>query len=115
MRSLLWLVCFSAACSANGAHNDIKPPPPGQSPDGSDATHPSASGCKELALKSGTKVDGYLADEYTFYDAGCTPRSAALVRNDAADPGGSSGGFLRSYTYEVAGKTRTCSANSNGG
>jgi hypothetical protein len=43
-------------------------------------------------------VDGYVSDRFTFHDAECKPRSAALVRTDARDPGGSYGGFLRRYT-----------------
>ncbi|MBL8950203.1 MAG: hypothetical protein JNK82_05465, partial [Myxococcaceae bacterium] len=36
---------------------------------------------------------------YTWADADCEPRSAALVRNDAADPGGGRGGFMRELTW----------------
>jgi hypothetical protein len=89
----------------------------GSSPQGNDAAAPdapaetpdappSATGCQPLTTQA-TSVDGYSSDVYTYYDARCQPRSAALVRNDATDPGGSSGGFLRRFTYEVDGATRT--------
>jgi len=63
---------------------------------------PGPSGCDPLAIAAGTSVGGYNSDRFTWSDADCQPRSAALVRNDAADPGGSRGGFLRELTWRRA-------------
>ncbi|MBL8953194.1 MAG: hypothetical protein JNK82_20620, partial [Myxococcaceae bacterium] len=60
---------------------------------------PGATGCKALELSAAANVGGYTSDRYTWADADCEPRSAALVRNDAADPGGGRGGFMRELTW----------------
>lgn len=67
-----------------------------------------AGGCLPVAVQAGRDVGGYMSDVFTFHDARCAPREAALVRNDRPDPGGSRGGFLRRYTYEAAGGARAC-------
>ncbi len=66
---------------------------------------PGATGCSAMLLEPGIDVGGYTSDRYSWRDADCRPRSAALVRNDAADPGGSYGGFLRELTWERSGQT----------
>ncbi len=87
---------------------------------GSDAARPSpkpkpTGACKPITIDAGKSVDGYASDVFSFYDASCAKRSAALVRNDAADPGGSKGGFLRKYTYDVDGVSRPVSGTGANG
>src|SRR5207253_452810 len=60
-----------------------------------------------LTLEAGVSVGGYNSDRFHWSDAQCRPRSAALVRNNAVDPGGSHGGYLRQLTYERNGTTVT--------
>ena len=74
---------------------------------GPDGSAPDANGCQALAVAASQKVDGYNSDVFSYYDATCTLRTAALVHNDAADPGGSKGGFLRQLTYTTGSKLRT--------
>jgi ribosomal protein S11 len=64
--------------------------------------------CQPIVLQSGTLVGGYNSDVYNWYDANCRLRTAALVRNDAPDPGGSQGGYLRLLSYEADGERRQC-------
>ncbi len=47
-------------------------------------------------------VDGYVSDVYRWRDASGRERSAAMVRNEAADPSGAFGGYLRRFTYVKA-------------
>lgn len=68
--------------------------------------------CPPLELEPGVSVDGFVSDVFTWRDARCLPRSAAMVRNDVRDPAGSYGGYLRRYTYEAGGVTRTCDGSS---
>lgn len=86
-------------------------PGPGTGPSSDAATGeggavPGANGCQALVLKAGAKVDGTNADTYTWYDDRCLPRTASLLRNDAADAYHEHGGYLRALSYQVAGKTR---------
>jgi len=74
-------------------------------PDGGSAT----SDCQGIAVQNGASVGGYNSDVYTWFDSSCRQRTAALVRNDAPDPGGSRGGYLRLLTYQVDGQTRSAS------
>ncbi len=57
------------------------------------------AGCAPMVLDAGVSVGGYLSDRYAWSDGACQPRSAALVRNTAADPGGSRGGFMRELKW----------------
>ena len=68
---------------------------------------PSAIGCEAISLQAGDRVEGSAADTFSWSDARCARRSAALLRNDARDAFGQHGGYLRSYTYVVDGKVRT--------
>ena len=77
----------------------------GNNGSGLDGGYPDG-GCQPMSLQSGTSVDGYNSDVYSWYDSDCRPRSAALVRNNAADPGGSHGGYLRALSYQADGQTR---------
>ena len=61
-----------------------------------------------MSVQGGISVGGYDSDVYSWYDSNCLPRSAVLVRNDALDPGGSHGGYLRQLDYQVDGQTRQC-------
>jgi hypothetical protein len=75
------------------------PPPP-----------PPPGACQPLALEKGVSVGGYVSDRYAWYDAGCQKRTAALVRNDARDPFGDNGGYLRAFSYVADGATRSVPA-----
>src|SRR5215472_6674449 len=52
----------------------------GNNGSGLDGGYPDG-GCRPMSLQSGTSVDGYNSDVYSWYDSDCRPRSAALVRN----------------------------------
>jgi hypothetical protein len=70
--------------------------------------------CPAIAVEHGASIDGYVSDVYTWRDADCRPRLAAMVRNDAADPAGHRGGYLRRVTYELAdGSVRTVDGSSD--
>jgi hypothetical protein len=101
-------VLLSAALAACGG-KEVRPddtPDAGPGPGGT-------SDCAPLQLERGTQVDGFRVDRYVWRDSDCRPRSAALVRNDASDPAGWNGGYLRRYTYEVQGTPRTCDGSHN--
>lgn len=87
----------------------------GAAPAGDGGAQPGPSGCAAIAIDSATKVDGSGADTYAWSDSRCARRSAALIRNDAADGFGESGGYLRRLTYELAGQTRTCTGTGANG
>lgn len=61
------------------------------------------SGCAAMSLDPGVNLGGFVSDRYHWSDSACRPRTAALVRNDVADPGGSYGGYLRELTYQLDG------------
>ncbi len=65
------------------------------------------SDCAAMAVEPNVNLSGYRSDRYAWDDSGCARRSAALVRNDAADPGNSRGGYLRELVYSVNGTNRT--------
>jgi len=72
-----------------------------------------AGACQPLGLEAGVSVtagvpskSGYKSDRFSWWDAGCLKRTAALVRNDATDPFGDTGGYLLTYSYVVDGATR---------
>jgi len=92
---------------AEGGQSHADAPGP-SGPFGGERLARGATGCKAIAVDAARNVDGYTSDVYTFHDARCSPRGAALVRNNAADPGGSRGGVLRQYTYKSGATTRTC-------
>ena len=74
-----------------------------------------AGGCQSLAVDSGVanagkSLNGFLNDQYTWYDSACKPRSVALARNDA-----SKGGNAKQFTYVLAnGTTRIVNPGANG-
>ncbi len=80
-----------------------------------DGSLPGPIGCKPIAIDAAKSVDGYTSDVFSYYDGRCNLRSAALVRNDAVDPGGSRGGFLRQMTYEAGGAKRSCNGTGANG
>lgn len=90
----------------------VRPGGPGGDTPATGSGQPGA--CAPLRLERDVQLDGFRTDRYTWRDADCRPRSAALVRNDAADPAGWNGGYLRRYTYEVSGATRTCDGADDG-
>ncbi|HNA90487.1 MAG TPA: S-layer homology domain-containing protein [Anaerolineales bacterium] len=77
---------------------------------------PAAAGnCGNLVVDSGSgdagkSINGYLNDQYIWYDSACLPRSAALARND-----NSKGGNAKQFTYMINGSTtRTVNPGANG-
>jgi len=75
-----------------------------------------ASGCPALTVDSGTanggkSINGFLNDQYTWYDSACRQRSVALARNDT-----SKGGNAKQFTYVLPsnGTTRTVNPGANG-
>ncbi|MCE9669027.1 hypothetical protein LY474_14535 [Myxococcus stipitatus] len=72
------------------------------------------SRCEPVAIERDVDLDGFRTDRVIWRDAACEPRSASLVRNDAADPAGWHGGYIRRYTYQVAGAQRTCDGAKDG-
>jgi hypothetical protein len=78
----------------------------GGTPDG--GSPPGGSACPALQVQAAQSVGGFVSDVFTWRDGACQPRSAALVRNDRADPSGHRGGYLRRHTYRLPdGSTRT--------
>jgi hypothetical protein len=73
-----------------------------------------ASGCGPLVVDSGVanagvSINGFLNDQYKWYDSACRLRSVALARNDT-----SKGGNAKQFTYVLAdGTTRTVDPGSN--
>ncbi|WP_426756586.1 hypothetical protein [Myxococcus sp. Y35] len=74
---------------------------------------PAASDCAPLRLERDVDLDGFRTDRFEWRDADCKPRSASLVRNDAPDPAGWTGGYVRRYTYDVAGTARVCDGSTD--
>jgi hypothetical protein len=77
---------------------------------------PAPGGCSALVVDSGVadagkSINGFLNDQYTWYDSACKPRSVALARNDA-----SKGGNAKQFTYMLADgvTTRTINPSANG-
>jgi len=74
-----------------------------------------AGACQALAVDSGVanagkSVNGFLNDQYTWYDSACRPRSVALARNDTHK-----GGNAKQFTYVLAnGAARTVNPSANG-
>ncbi len=80
------------------------PPPSAANPSGL------ASGCSAIVVDPGVSLNGFLNDQYQWYDSACRLRSAALARNDT-----SKGGNAKQFTYVLAdGTTRTVNPGSNG-
>lgn len=69
------------------------------------AFSPGPQGCTAMTLEPGVDLGGYVSDRYSWKDSNCQPRSAALVRNNTQDPGGSYGGYLREMTWQLNGST----------
>lgn len=88
-------VLLAALLSACGG-KDVRPETP---PEGD---------CAPLRLEREVNLEGFRTDRYEWRDEHCKPRSASLVRNDAPDPADWTGGYVRRYTYDVAGATRVC-------
>ena len=64
-----------------------------------------AIGCSSLVVDSGitdggVSINGFLNDQYKWYDSSCRLRTAALARNDT-----SKGGNAKQFTYVLANKT----------
>ena len=69
-----------------------------------------ASACSALVVNSGVSINGFLNDQYQWYDRACRLRSAALARNDTGK-----GGNAKQFTYMLAdGTTRTVDPGDNG-
>jgi hypothetical protein len=81
-------------------------------PSGDGTVGPGPKGCGALTLEKAKSVDGYVSDEFAWFDARCKLRVATMVRNDATDPAGQHGGYLRKLVYDVDGKPRTAIGSS---
>jgi len=74
-----------------------------------------ASGCGPLVVDSGPggagkSINGFLNDQYRWYDSACRLRTAALARNDTAK-----GGNAKQFTYRLTnGSTRAINPGANG-
>ncbi len=69
--------------------------------------------CLPLAANPTASVGGFSSNLYTWYDAGCKARSAAMVKNDVKDPAGRFGGYLRQFTYDIGGALRTVGSSNS--
>ncbi|TSC29294.1 hypothetical protein FOF48_15285 [Corallococcus sp. Z5C101001] len=74
----------------------------------STAAEPASGTCAPVRLQCAQDLEGFKTDRYVWRDRDCHVRSVSLVRNDAADPAGWNGGYIRRYTYEVANAERVC-------
>ncbi len=87
-----------------------RPPDAGVPPTGDGGTPAGftrgKAGCQAIAVAANADLGGYKVDRYSWSDGECLARSAALVRNDAADPGGTRGGYLRELTWKAGGADR---------
>ncbi|WP_228557115.1 hypothetical protein [Myxococcus sp. AB025B] len=89
---------------------EVRPEGNAGTPDaGPGQAHP----CAPVSLTRDVDLEGFHTDRYTWRDGDCAPRSAFLVRNDAQDPAGWHGGYLRRYVYEAHGAARTCDGATN--
>ena len=99
------------AAGTDGPLADAAPP---KDADPDDATiGPGPKGCGALTLAAAKSVDGYLSDEFTWFDAHCKQRVATMVRNDGTDPSGNHGGYLRKLVFDVDGQPRTAIGSSD--
>jgi hypothetical protein len=108
---MLVLPMLLGACGSAASDPSTQPPLPEQ-PDGGNVPDaaprvPLPGPCQAIDIEAGKSVGGYVSDMVSFYDAGCQLRTAALVRNDARDPGGSFGGMLRAFSYAHGSDRRT--------
>ena len=99
-----WSVVLLAASLLGGCSRDSKEESTGKAT----AQALSTAGCPTLELERTAVVDGFRSARYMWRDSACRPRSAFMVHNDVEDPTGQWGGYLRRYTYEIDGVTRTC-------
>lgn len=104
---LLLILLASAVCLSLG----YSPSARAENPSGSaGAGSAGAALCGALAVDSNVSLNGFLNDQYRWYDSACRLRSAALARNDT-----SKGGNAKQFTYVLAdGTTRTVNPGSNG-
>jgi hypothetical protein len=114
--ALLLFGCDGASDADAGAREDARVIDSGQGLDAGAAidSGPPPEVCPPIDVEHGASIGGFSSDVFTWRDARCRPRSAAMVRNDAADPAGHRGGYLRQIAYELAdGSTRTCVGSSD--
>ena len=82
---------------------------------GAAAQAPAAAACRPIAIDSGAggtgkSINGFLNDQYKWFDSACLLRSVALARNDA-----SKGGNAKQFTYLLpGGATRAVNPGANG-
>ena len=77
---------------------------------GPDSPAVPAAICNAIAIATGVSINGFVNDQYRWYDSACRLRSTALARNDT-----SKGGNAKQFTYVPAnGATRTVNPGSNG-
>lgn len=74
-----------------------------------------APGSNQLVVERDVTVDGMTSDRFTWRDSGNEARVAVLAHNTGqTGPGGTRGGELREYRYQVAGATRIARATPDG-
>ncbi|MGC1379271.1 MAG: hypothetical protein WA821_23775 [Anaerolineales bacterium] len=82
---------------------------------GAAAQAPAAAACRPIAIDSGAggtgkSINGFLNDQYKWFDSACLLRSVALARNDT-----SKGGNAKQFTYLLpGGATRAVNPGANG-
>lgn len=65
-----------------------------------------------VSIANNQSVGGYMSDVYSWYDASNKLRTMSLVRNNAADPAGLYGGYIRRFTYLSGASTITADGRS---
>jgi len=92
--STLWLLLKKTVSAATvlGMNEGTAPPPP--------PPPPPPTGWADVAIDPAQSVGGFTSDVVRWRDAQNKERSAAMVRNDALDPAGFYGGYVRRFTYQ---------------
>lgn len=74
-----------------------------------------AQASSTMQIEEGVTVGGMVSDRFTWKDSNNESRVAVLAHNTGqTGPGGTRGGELREFRYQVAGNTRVVSASSSG-
>lgn len=76
---------------------------------------PAAQASSTMQIEEGVTVGGMLSDRFTWKDSNNESRVAVLAHNTGqTGPGGTRGGELREFRYQVGGNTRVVAASSSG-
>jgi hypothetical protein len=89
------------ACGGTSPQPEVAPskPPPVMDANMPVEFDPPANACPRVTVERNVDVAGFKSDVISFGDAHCKPRSAAMAQDKR--------GFLRRFTYEYDGKTRS--------